>query len=307
MNADVHAALLRERLPDLEVSDLRPLPHHGWGGDCDVYLADGRLIVSFPRSPEVAASLDVQTRLLPRIAERVPVAVPSFERVVRDPTTGLPLLVAYPRIPGAPLRGPAVRRLEATDPAAFGGIALDLAGFLTGLHSLPIERAVAAGLEPPRLAIREGVERQRERARDLLFPALGAEESAALDRLFDAYLGDPACFGWEATVCHGDLSSDHVLADGQGPSYLSGVIDFCDLTVGDPAGEMTWRAEYGEAFFWRVLESYRPADDLAAFARAVDFRWRLIPTVEIAYGLELGNVEYVAEGRRELRQRLLGA
>lgn len=301
-SADVHAALLREHLP--EVSELRVLPHYGWGGDSDVYLADGTLIVNFPRSPEVAASLDVQARLLPRIAERVPVAVPRYERVVRDPATTLPLFGCYPLIPGEPLCGPTIRRLESADPVAFRRIADDVAGFLAGLHSLPIEYAVATGLDRSRMTIREGAKRQRARIRGLLFPSLDADEVTALDRLLDAYLDDHAHFGWEPVVCHGDLSSDHFLVEGELPCRLSGVIDFADLTIGDPAGEMTWRAEYGDAFFWRVLDRYRPADDLAAFARAVDFRWRLVPTVEISYGLETGNAEYVAEGRRELRQRL---
>ncbi len=304
MPADTHLALIREYLPGLEVSELRPLPHYGWGGDSDVYLADGRLIFSFPRSPEYAASLEVQARLLPEIAERVPVAVPRFERIVRDPMAPLPLFACYPLIPGEPLRGATVSRLETGDPAALDRIAGDIAGFLAGLHSLPIERAVAAGLQPPRVNIREGVERQRARIRAVVYPTLNADEAAALDRLLEGYLGDPAHFGWDPVVCHGDLTSDHLLVEGQLPRGLSGVIDFGDLTIGDPAGEMTWRAEYGDALFWKVLDACRPADDLDAFARAVDLRWRLIPTIEIGYGLETGNAEYVAEGRRELRERL---
>ena len=272
MDSIAHALLLRERLPQLEVAELRLLPHYGWGGDCDVYLADGGLIVSFPRSSETAAALEIEAQLLPQIAERVPVAVPRFEHIVRDPTTALPSFVTYPLIPGEPLRGPTVRRLESADPAAFDRIARGVGGFLAGLHSLPIERAVAAGLDVPRLSIRQGVEHQRARIRANLLPALDADEAAALDRLLDAYLDDPAHFDWEPVVCHGDLSSDHLLAERQSPSRLTGVIDFADLTIGDPAGEMTWRSEYGDAFFWRVLQHYRPADDLAAFARAVDFR-----------------------------------
>jgi hypothetical protein len=86
---------------------------------------------------------------------------------------------------------------------------------------------------------------------------------------------------------------------------ISGIVDFGDLAIGDPAGEFTRRYEYGEAFFRRVFAHYdMPLSDVEAFSRVVSFRWRLMAAGEVDYGLQTGNAAYIAEGRAQLRARM---
>src|SRR5439155_24588353 len=115
------------------------------------------------------------------------------------------------------------------------------------------------------------------------------------------FLGDPRHFAFSPVLCHGDFSSDHLLVD---PTCgaLTGVIDFGDVAIGDPAGEFTWRAEYGETFFERVLEAYAIADE--TFAERVAFRIDCLPIAQIAYGVDTDQPEEVAAGLAWLRRSM---
>lgn len=291
------AALIRRHFPDVPARQVEPLHHVGWGGDSDAMLVDGATVFRFPRSAEIRRALAVEVCLLPELAARSSLPIPRFQYIARDDPAGDPL------IPGAPLtptRFPAL----AADPAAFERAAARLGGFLSALHRLPIARAVACGLPAPETALRERSMARHTAVREVAYPALDRDERDYLDRIVDAYLGEPRHFGWPAAVCHGDLTSDHVLLPDE-QLDISGIIDFGDLGIGDPTGDFVWRFEYGDAFFQRTLAHYTaPVGDPEAFARVVGFRWRLMGVSQVYYGLEIGSAADVEEGRLALRARM---
>ncbi len=298
------AARIRRHFPDLLIGDIQALPHAGWGGDSDAVLVDDTLVFRFPRGPEVARALAVEVCLLPELAPRAALPIPRFTHVARDPATDAPLFVGYPRIPGEPLT-PARFAAVADDPAAVERLAAGLGAFLTGLHRFPLDRARACGVPEPAATVREGVAARCDAVRTGVYQVLAADERAAVDRIFAAWLTGPRHFAWPPALCHGDLSSDHVLVAGRGERGIAGVIDFGDLTIGDRTGDFVWRFEWGDAFFRRVLAGYGAATgDPEAFARVVAFRYRLMPLHQIAYGLETGSAADVEEGRRRLRANL---
>ncbi len=69
------------------------------GYDYLVAIADGELVFRFPRRSGVEETLEREIALLPLLAHALPVAVPRFEHVARDPV----FFVAYPLIDGEPL------------------------------------------------------------------------------------------------------------------------------------------------------------------------------------------------------------
>lgn len=80
---------------------------------------------------------------------------------------------------------------------------------------------------------------------------------------------------WEPALLHGDLSCDHILVDA---GKISGIIDFGDLMVGDPA------------FDWSGWESGSAPDVYRDRIRF--YRW-VAPTYQIRSLLEHGTVEEV--------------
>jgi hypothetical protein len=68
------------------------------GYDFEVTIVDDEWVFRFPRRPGVEKALEVEIVLLPALATALPVEVPSFEHVSRDP-----LFVRYRLIRGEPL------------------------------------------------------------------------------------------------------------------------------------------------------------------------------------------------------------
>jgi aminoglycoside 2''-phosphotransferase len=185
-------------------------------------------------------------------------------------------------------------------PSDLDRAAHDLGTFLRTLHQTPVDVAIKCGLTAPTRTAREALEAQYRAVREKVFPRLDADERNRIGRRFETFLADPRHFEFSAVLCHGDLSSDHILVD-PARGTLTGVIDFGDMQIGDPAGEFTWRAEYGEAFFGKVLEAYAIADD--SFAERVDFRIDCLPLSQIAYGVDTNADAEIDEGISWLRRQ----
>lgn len=290
-------ALIRQHVPSIAADDLVLLPHPGWGGDSDAFLVDHRWIFRFPRSRDVQRNLAVEVCLLPRLARRARIPIPRFSYVVIG-DDGLPCFVGYEAIPGEPLRRSDLERL---DRRAFEGMARQLGRFLRALHDTPLEKAVACGVELPRGDARDRWEQRRADLRRRVFPLLAADEQRWVEQRFAVFLADPRLYDARTTLCHGDLTSDHILYDAA-TNHL-GIIDFGDVCIGDPAGDFVWRDEYGEEFFRAVLAHYGHPED-TTLAERVTFCLDLMPLTEISYAVEIGRDDYVAEGRQRLRERM---
>jgi aminoglycoside phosphotransferase (APT) family kinase protein len=238
----------------------------GW--DSVVYEVDGDWIFRFPRRPEVVDWVRAEAMLLPRLAPRLPVAVPQFEIVVFDDVS----YVAYRKLRGEPLR-------SGIDSAPLGAA---VAAFLAALHALPVE------------GMRERIEVVPEFRRRVL-PLLDADERS----LGESLLRDASSADFDAALVHGDLGPEHLLHAGD---ELTGVIDWSDAHAGDPALDFAWTLfGTGPRFVDALAETYGVSDALRA--RGLVFH-KLGPWHEVLYGLESNQPQFVASGLAGLRERL---
>jgi aminoglycoside phosphotransferase (APT) family kinase protein len=179
------------------------------GYDFHVIVIDDAWVLRFARRPGVVQALEQEVALLPLLAAALPVGVPRFTHVSREPP-----YVMYPLIRGAPFVD--------EDPQG-------VRTFLEALHSL----------DPASLPLRtpawidEYVDRCERFARDVL-PLLDADvQSAARDLL----AGAQTLTGFEHVPIHGDVLPEHLLCHDR---RLVGVIDWGDACVGDPALDYAW-------------------------------------------------------------------
>ncbi|MFT7836086.1 phosphotransferase [Saccharothrix sp. BKS2] len=224
----------------------------GWGS---VAVLVGDRVERRPRRPDVEPQLRREVRLMPWLAPRLPLPVPVPELVSDDP-----LVVRHVLVPGEPTGG--------VDPAH--GRALG--AFLRALHATPPAGAAALGVAP---ADRAGA---LDRFAAEVVPLLPAAVRARAGALLDAVRDLPA-----DAVVHGDVGPEHVLADGAG---LTGVIDFGDAHLGDPALDLAW-ALHGTArpFADAVAESYGVTGE----QRARALLWhRLGPWHEVTHAFDTG-------------------
>ncbi len=235
VSADLVRELLAAQHPDLARLDVQVLAN-GW--DNLLCRLGDELIVRMPRRAQAAALVAHEQRWLPKLALQLPLPVPAPVRV-GEPGPGYPWRWSIvPFLKGEPA--------ACEPPADAAALAVALAEFLAALHT-PADRN--APVNPYRgvpLAVRgklftEAVSRLH-----------GSIDGTAVTRAWTSALAAPE---WNAPPVwlHGDLHPANILVD-QG--HLSAVIDFGDITAGDPAADL--------AVAWMLL----PADARRGFRAA---------------------------------------
>lgn len=251
VTADLARRLLAEQHPDLAG---RPLTHADGGWDNEMYRLGDDLAVRLPRRRLAAPLTANEHRWLPVLAPRLRLRVPAPMRIGR-PADGYPYAWGVvPWLPGAPAwREPASRR------AAW---AADLADALADLHvAAPADAPVNPFRSGP-LADRDAAVRQR-----LVVPIPGLPDAGRLAAVWDdALAAEP--YPGPASWVHGDPHPANLLVEA---GSLVALVDFGDLTAGDPATDLatawlTFDAAGRAAFRARLVE--RGAVDDATWRRA---------------------------------------
>jgi aminoglycoside phosphotransferase (APT) family kinase protein len=179
----------------------------GW--DYKVLIVDDAWVVRWPRHRLAVEELEHEVELLPVIAPLLPVEVPQFAYVSREPW-----LVTYRLIRGDPL--------AAEDPDG-------VRAFLDALHAVDVGDVPAQ--EPDWL---EAYREQAAEFRRVVLPLLDPDERADGERLLAE---TETLTGFDAVLTHSDLGPEHLLVrDGR----LAGVIDWGDARIGDPAIDYAW-------------------------------------------------------------------
>jgi aminoglycoside phosphotransferase (APT) family kinase protein len=274
--------LLQRHLPDFRIHSFERI---GQGWDSAAFEVNGEWILRFPPRPETEAALRKEAALLPELAPTLPVPVPELEIVVRNDA----FFVGHRKLEGRPLR------------VARSGLAEKLAAFLSALHAFPVARA--AQLSVPVL---NAIEHERQfvhRCEQLVVPLLDRTERAPARAMFEDFFAVASNLELETALIHADLGPEHILCRGDD---VSGVIDWSDARVGDPALDFAWLLHgLDEAFAETLLESYvgpRTGDE-GLRERALYYH-RLGPWHEVLYGLERGGRAYVQSGLDGVRRRL---
>jgi aminoglycoside phosphotransferase (APT) family kinase protein len=208
--------LLVAQHPDLAARELR-LITNGW--DNDLYRLGSDLVVRLPRRKVAVPLIASEQRWLPSIAARVSVAVPTPVRIgVASEDFPWPWTIT--------------RWFDGTIASQtpfenHDDLAVDLARFVREMHTpAPLD----APANPFRgVPLREREEVMRERLASGLVP-----HPAEVDSAWRHSLGARPWSG-EPSWLHGDLHPANILTrDG----HLAAVLDFGDLTSGDPASDL---------------------------------------------------------------------
>jgi aminoglycoside phosphotransferase (APT) family kinase protein len=186
-----------------------PLRELDDGWDFKVLVVDDTWVVRWPRHRLAVEEIEQEVELLPVLAPFLPVEVPQFEYVSREPW-----LVAYRLIRGEPL--------VAEDPDG-------VRAFLEALHAVDVDDVPAQ--RPDWL---ETYRRQADEFRRVVLPLLDPGERPRGEALLAEV---ETLTGFRPALTHSDLGPTHLLVrDGR----LVGVIDWGDARIGDPAIDYAW-------------------------------------------------------------------
>jgi len=247
---------LSRGLPDVSVTSLEPL---GQGDFCVAFLLNGVWVVRKAKHDAAARALAREACLLERIGPHLTVAVPR-PRVLSTEGCDDVLLSIHALVEGEALTRD--RWLGLSSPSR-SGLAGQVGAFLRGLHSIDRGEAGGCGLE--RLdheAFFGDLATRAEQMGDLP----GTIREMVTSVLQRHSLRD---LGWsgEAALLNGDVSPEHVLFDRNEPR-VSGVIDWGDAALGDPARDLIFLYEdWGDDFFASALDGYEAGADPRFMAR----------------------------------------
>ena len=202
-----------------------PLVELDDGWDFKVLVVEDEWVVRWPRHRLAVEAIEKEVALLPALAPLLPVAVPQFEYVSREPW-----LVAYRLIRGEPLVD--------EDPDG-------VRAFLDALHGIGV-----ADFPAPRPDWVEEYREQAEEFRRRVLPLLDVDERSRGEALLAE---TETLTGFEPAVTHSDLGPTHLrVRDGR----LAGVIDWGDARIGDPAIDYAWLL-HGPFPGWEVDDELR--------------------------------------------------
>ena len=228
IDARLARSLVAAQFPQL--GELRVEPA-GEGWDNAAYSVNNAFIFRFPRRSATAKLIARESQFLPAIAAQLPLPIPVPE-FVGVPSDLYPWpFAAYRRLDG--------RELSALRPSeeAYGKLAAALGGFLRTLHGIdaaPLAEAGLPGDEIGRLDDVRMMPKLETRLRELSEAGIVRDPAPILEAVEALRPIAPPSL---RTVAHGDLYARHVLVDDA--LSVTGVIDWGDLHLGDPAVDLT--------------------------------------------------------------------
>lgn len=254
------------------------------GYDFRVFEVGARWLFRFPKHTGGAKKLTKELKLLGGLGKRLPLPVPDYEYSQESGGSPLQSFAGYKKIQGTPA--------DVSEKVSRKEVARQLGPFLHELHSYSVDLAVAAGVpEVPDLV-------SGRRGQALAELAGITELSVGRDdlRLYVENEASPPV--GPPCLVHNDLWAEHILVNRWG--RVSGVIDWGDAIVGDPAidfaGLYAW---YGESWLEQVIECYPGKLDSALLLRS-RYLAACLAVHNIALGQDLGQKRWVKAGQEAL-------
>jgi aminoglycoside phosphotransferase (APT) family kinase protein len=284
---------IRTQFPRLAAEEVRPL---GEGWDFEAFEVDESLVFRFPKRQEYDAHLLKEIALLDDIGPRLPIPVPRYKYLGR-PSADFPYhFGGYTKLQGVPALG------IPTSSPVLAAEAVRLGEFLARLHALDPKDAA-------RIAIHvSGEEDAPAGRRKGALSDLGYLEGKMDPRLhelcwrfFEDEVHTPMPYQGPARLLHNDLLSEHILV-APDSGHVTGIIDWSDATVGDPAcdfaGLWVWQ---GDEFVSLAVDAYGQRVDTGFLQRA-RYNGLVVAVGNLYYGHVKGEQVYVEDGLACLRR-----
>lgn len=274
------AALATSAVPGLTVTGVAALDDDPDYSSAAIETDRGPAVVRVPRSASAEVRQSAEMLGLAALGEgaraELGFAVPETLGVTR---AGETRATVFTRLPG--------NRLTPDDLASSGTLLGGIAEMLAAVHALPPSTVLQGGL-----SARDARECRAAAARIIA----RAEDTRMLPETvlqrWDRAMSDDDTWDFAAAVVHGSLEPEAIHAEDE---RIVGVDGWSELSVGDPAADLSWLIEIDPEVFGAVIPRYsrlHPAGSLPALR----LRARLYQELRIAERL-LQGVERHDQGR----------
>ncbi|WP_028559114.1 phosphotransferase family protein [Paenibacillus pinihumi] len=263
--------------PDLSI--------HGWqsnaiGQNNDVLIINESLVFRFPKYQSGIECLIEETKILSCLKSRVSMPIPELLYTSFEELEAGKVFTGYSLIQGSPLWKKDMDQIKHED--ALQNLAVQLAGFLIQLHSVPKdELCTYVQLEDQNP--REEMAALFEDIQSRLFPYMRQDARDETACSFEAFFRSETSSSIQTTLIHGDFGDSNIIWN-PAARQIAGIIDFGGSGLGDPAYDFAGLlSSYGEAFYNRCIHLYPNGQDIA---KRVEFYRSTFALQEALHGLE---------------------
>lgn len=261
--------LLAAQFPEWKYLSVRPVASSGW--DNRTFHLGEHMLVRLPSAAEYAAQVEKEQRWLPRLAPLLPLPIPE-PLAIGEPAEGYPWKWSIYRW----IEGDSAASAPIPDLSEF---AATLAQFLRTLQRID---ATDGPLPGPHSFYRGGALTTYDaEVRQSIAALKGKMDTDAATEVWETALATT----WEGSPVwvHGDISAGNLLVK---EGKLCAVIDFGQLTVGDPACDLTLAWTFFKGPSREVFRQMLPLD-AGTWARGR--AWTLWKALITAAGLTNSN------------------
>ncbi|PIE95733.1 aminoglycoside phosphotransferase family protein [Bacillus fungorum] len=246
---DSYKQYIKEALPNLSIHSYKQ-NEEGW--DNVAVIVNDELLFRFPRKQEYAMRIPLEKELCALLSYSLhEIEVPKYHLLYKKETDTIPLCSYYTLIHGEPLKIKIVTTLEKQE---LQSLITQLASFLAALHSIPLTRVKALGF-PIEKTLTYWKELQTK-LNQYVTNSLTSFQKLSLNRLFENFFTCIDTSTFQNTIIHADFTHHHILFNKQNKN-ISGIIDFGDAQIGDPAFDFAGLYyDFGREFTTSVYEQY---------------------------------------------------
>lgn len=218
----------------------------GW--DHEVIILDEEIVFRFPTDEEYTDKLKDEIKILKTIESKINIAIPSYTYISKAGD-----FAGYKIVPGETITKEYFDTLRPEDRT---NIIKQLAAFLSAIHLLRTDEGDLTLVSQSYLPADQAEIKQRLPE---LKKVLTGEEYKIVEEILveiDDLLTQPL----PSTFIHNDIYDRHLFWDDQ--KRKLGLIDFSDMSMGDPAMDFGQLYEYGVEFVDELYKYYEgPKDD----------------------------------------------
>lgn len=261
----------------------------GEGLDSVAYLVNNEHIFKKSKHKEASENMKKEISVLKYLEDKLPLEIPKIDFYNEETS-----ICGYKEIKGDILTPEIYSKMSNEEQEQ---LAKDIADFLNRLHSLPLPDIVDLELD-----VIEDYKNDYSKLKTTIYNKISNQSKKYLDELFDKILNDDKITKYKKTLCHNDLSCNHIVIKN---NKIVGIIDFGDVAITDRDKDFIYLLEnsdeeIGRDFGLKVLDYYRHPNKKIAILKA-DLNDEYYPIEEILGGISKKMDDMYNEGLCKLQ------